>query len=114
VAFKEDVEEEEEMQEEEEDDEEEERIPGMPSKPCPQCDERFTTRQGFLDHIVTHSSAYNTLQKFHVRNKFLKCIFFIYFIGAKCLVCGWKNTAPKDKSRIRQHMSTSHAGLLPK
>lgn len=46
--------EEEEVEEEEE--EEELRIPGMPSKPCPQCEERFTTREGFLDHVIVHSS----------------------------------------------------------
>ena len=40
---------------EEEEGEDEMRIPGMPSKPCPQCDERFTTREGFLDHIAVHS-----------------------------------------------------------
>ena len=41
---------------EDEEEEDEARIPGMPSKPCPQCDERFTTREGFLEHIVVHSS----------------------------------------------------------
>lgn len=46
----------EEAEEEDEEDEDEARIPGMPSKPCPQCDERFTTREGFLEHIVVHSS----------------------------------------------------------
>lgn len=40
------------MEEEEEAAEEKVRIPGMPSKPCPQCKERFTTREGFLDHIT--------------------------------------------------------------
>ena len=40
------------VEEEEEAAEEEVRIPGMPSKPCPQCKERFTTREGFLDHIT--------------------------------------------------------------
>lgn len=81
MAFKEEVEEEEEEMQEEEDDEEEERIPGMPSKPCPQCDERFTTRQGFLDHIVTHSSAYNTFAKIPcTTNKFLKSFSYIFFL----------------------------------
>lgn len=53
------AEEDEEMGEEEE--EEEMRIPGMPSKPCPSCDERFTTREGFLEHVVTHSSKRITI-----------------------------------------------------
>lgn len=43
-------------EDEDEEEEDEARIPGMPSKPCPQCDERFTTREGFLDHIVVHTS----------------------------------------------------------
>ena len=48
-----------EMNEDEEvvEDEEEMRMPGMPSKPCPQCEERFTTQEGFLEHISTHSST---------------------------------------------------------
>ena len=46
---------------EDENEEEEMRIPGMPSKPCPQCDERFTTRDGFLDHLSTHPSICFTL-----------------------------------------------------
>lgn len=53
-------EEEEEAEEMEDDEEEDMRIPGMPSKPCPGCDERFTTREGFLDHIATHSSRART------------------------------------------------------
>lgn len=40
----------------EEEEENEMMVPGMPSKPCPQCDERFTTREGFLDHLSTHPS----------------------------------------------------------
>ena len=44
------------QEDDEEEEEDEARIPGMPSKPCPQCDERFTTREGFLEHIVVHSS----------------------------------------------------------
>ena len=42
-------------------DEEEMRMPGLPSKPCPQCDERFTTQEGFLEHISSHSSKSNPL-----------------------------------------------------
>ena len=46
-------------EEEEDDDDDEEtemKIPGLPTKPCPQCQERFTTQDGFLEHIATHSS----------------------------------------------------------
>ena len=56
VSREEPVDEDEGEEDNDEDDEDEARIPGMPSKPCPQCDERFTTREGFLEHIVVHSS----------------------------------------------------------
>ncbi len=84
----------------------------MPSKPCPQCDERFTTREGFLEHIVVHSSIdFNSISL--VFAFVLKLLLEIP--GAKCLVeeCDWTNPVPKDKSRLKQHMLSAHTESIP-
>merc|ERR1712071_352383 len=85
---KEKVKEEEEEEEKEEEGEEEMGMPGLPSKPCPHCEERFTTQDGFLEHVSSHSSA-------------------------KCLVCNWKNPVPKERKRIMQHMLRMHGESIP-
>lgn len=79
----------------EEEEEEEAMVPGMPSKPCPLCEERFTTREGFLEHVVIHSSA-------------------------KCLMelCEWTNPIAKEKTRmnreqLKQHMLSAHSESIP-
>jgi hypothetical protein len=48
-----------EMEADEEDDDDEMKIPGLPTKPCPQCQERFTTQEGFLEHVTSHTSKDN-------------------------------------------------------
>lgn len=108
------VDEEDEGEQEEEEGEDEMRIPGMPSKPCPQCDERFTTREGFLDHVIVHSGKIETLSK----NLMTWSLLYhpIWSVtGAKCLLdeCDWANPVPKDKTRLKQHMISTHAESIP-
>ena len=103
---------------EDEEEEDEARIPGMPSKPCPQCDERFTTREGFLEHIVVHSSI---VPFFTFDNSVLLLIHLVTFLGAKCLMemCNWANPVSKEKparlkrEQLKQHMLSAHSESIP-
>ena len=58
-----------EMEAGEEDDDDEMKIPGLPTKPCPQCQERFTTQEGFLEHVTSHTSKEPT-----------PLLYFVYYV----------------------------------
>lgn len=92
-------------------------VPGMPSKPCPLCEERFTTREGFLEHVVIHSSIDSCISV----KLFCTCLYVCFRMsGAKCLMelCEWTNPIAKEKTRmnreqLKQHMLSAHSESIP-
>ena len=91
---KEKVKEEEEEEEKEEEGEEEMGMPGLPSKPCPHCEERFTTQDGFLEHVSSHSSEYN--QKWRRWLSFSSIICHLSLLFGQ-LLFNWKIALPRPE-----------------